>query len=64
MGGNMVRPDLEMVHNEIGYFYYQGKVYNVVRLASGWELQHGSESLYAGESVDDCSTWLMAQLTY
>ena len=63
MGGNMVRPDLEMVHDEMGRIYYQGKVYHINRMASGWVLSRTDE-LYTGESVEDCCTWLMAQLTY
>ena len=60
----MPKPDVEMVHGETGHIYYQGKVYDVTRMADGWVLTRPTEftPIYTGGSVEDCCTWLMAQL--
>lgn len=60
----MPKPDVGMVHSETGHIYYGGKVYDVTRMADGWVLSRPGQfdHVYTGESVDDCCTWLMAQL--
>lgn len=69
MGGNMVSPDVEMVHDETGHIYFMGRVYDVTRMSHGWVLTRANgsanlEHIYVGASVEECCTWLVAQLTY
>lgn len=61
----MVKPDVEMVHDETGHIYYGGKVYDVVRMASGWVLSRPcqTEVIYTGNSIENCCAWLTQQQT-
>ncbi len=58
----MVSPDVQMIHAETGKIFFNGKIYDVTRMAAGWVLSRPNhfEPLYTGESVDECCTWLMA----
>ena len=59
----MPKPDLEMIHEETGKFYYNGRIFDITRMVDGWTLsrQCFTDRLYTGQSIDDCSAWLMAQ---
>lgn len=61
----MLKPDVEMVHDETGHVYYGGKIWDVTRMASGWVLSRpcNTEHVYTGQSVDDCCAWIAAQQT-
>lgn len=58
----MPYPDVELTHAEAGHVYYQGKVYDLRLMATGWQLSRESP-IYEGETIEDCSAWLMAQVT-
>jgi hypothetical protein len=58
----MVRPDVQMFHAESGKIYYNGRIYDVVKMATGWVLTYQSsfDQLAIMPSVDEICSWLMA----
>lgn len=61
----MPKPDVELVHAETGHIYYNGKVYDVTRMANGWVLTRPFDTviIHTGQSIDDSCAWLICQRT-
>lgn len=59
----MLKPDVEMVHSETGHIYFQGKIYDITRMADGWKVTRPTQfdSLCIAPSVEDVCAWLMTQ---
>jgi len=59
----MPKPDVEMLHSETGRVYYNGRIYDVTRMATGWVVCRpcNLDQMYTGHSVEDCCAWLTAQ---
>ncbi len=60
----MVKPDVEYVHAEYSRVYYNGRVYDLNRMAIGWVLtrQCHFDMLAVHESKDDVISRLASQL--
>jgi hypothetical protein len=58
----MPRPDVQMFHAESGKIYYNGRLYDIVKMATGWVLTYQSsfDQLCEAPSVDEICCWLMA----
>lgn len=54
-------PDIEKLHEEHYRIYYQGKIYDVNRLASCWAItrpNHLNDALHTVDSPDEAISWL------
>lgn len=61
----MPKPDVEMIHSKTGHIYFQGKIYDITRMANGWIVTRPMqfESLCIAPTIEDACAWLMTQQT-